>query len=331
MSYKQPPPFCIQIELTTGCNLHCNFCGIQGFQEKANSNLKFMSLETARNVAKTIAAANWNSRIELAMHGEPTMNPDWIEIVRIFRSHFKNQILLTTNGAGLLKGDVTENINAYFEAGGTILAIDCYDSVNLSRKIRERVEELDLICDDIYEYPEQKEGNPHKRSKTTFLSLVKDISVATNGTHSSLQNHAGSAGELDYSRSDKPCVKPFREMGVNSDGSIDVCCNDWLGELTIANVNTTPIDEIWHSDEMYAMRKMLMARDRIYRPCLGCTDMGYRVGLLPDNTGKTTLEPMDDFDKMVIEEALSKGPSRKPIGRVKNRLKGIVVNVETKR
>ena len=25
---KQSPPFCIQIELTEGCNLACSFCGI---------------------------------------------------------------------------------------------------------------------------------------------------------------------------------------------------------------------------------------------------------------------------------------------------------------
>ena len=27
---KQPPPFCIQVELTEGCNLACSFCGIAG-------------------------------------------------------------------------------------------------------------------------------------------------------------------------------------------------------------------------------------------------------------------------------------------------------------
>lgn len=329
MSYKQPPPFCIQVELTTGCNLHCSFCGILGFQEKPNSNFKFMSIETAETLAKQIAATGWNSRIELAMHGEPTMNPNWIEIVGIFRKHFKNQILLTTNGGGILKGgDVTETINRYFEAGGTILAIDAYEYTNLGRKIREQLEPLDLICNNVYEYPEEKAGNPHQRSKKTFLSFVKDISVATNGTHAHLENHAGSAGPLDYSRTDKPCVKPFREMGVNSNGSIDICCNDWLGEMPVGNIHEMTISEIWHSDEFYAMRRMLMGRDRVYRPCLGCSDMGYRVGLLPDNNGRVELDPMDDFDREIIEEALANGPTRKPVGKVAQRLKDIIIVTE---
>ena len=286
-----------------------------------------MTLETARLLADQIAETGWNSRIELAMHGEPTMNPQWLDIVKIFGDKLNNQILMTTNGVGLVKTP-TETINKYFSAGGRILAIDAYESVNFARKIRERVETLDLICHDVYEYPTEKEGNPHRRSRTTYLSFVKDISISTKGTHANLQNHAGSAGELVTKTDNKPCVKPFREMGVNSDGSIDICCNDWLGEMQVGNIHDTTISEIWHSDEFYAMRRMLMSRDRIYRPCLGCSDVGYRVGLLPDNTGKTTLEPMDEFDKEIVEEALAKGPSRKPLGVVAKRLKDIIITVE---
>ena len=330
-SYEQDAPFCIQVELTTGCNLQCDFCGINGFQSKPNSGMQFMELSTAKRLARQIKDAQWNSRIEFAMHGEPLANPAWREIVAVFRTELpRAHMLLTTNGGMLLKGDVTANINSYFKAGGTVMAIDMYESVNFGRKIRAQVEPLDLLCEKVYEYPADKAGNPHHRSKQTFLSFVQDISAATNGTHANLQNHAGSAGELDYSKTDKPCVKPFREMGVNSDGSVDVCCNDWLGELTIGNVNETPIDGIWHSDVMYAMRRMLMGRNRVFRPCLGCSDVGYRIGLLPDKKGKVTMEPMDDWDRDIIEEALEQGPSRKPIGKVKARLKNVIPSINFK-
>lgn len=319
--YRQDPPFCIQVELATGCNLQCSFCGINGFQTKPNSNFSFMTVKTADNVASQIAEAGWNSRVEFAMHGEPLANPEWEAIVEIFRHHLpKAHILLTTNGGFLLKGDPTKNINKYFNAGGTVMAIDMYEDVNFGRKLLERVDTLDLVCDEVYSYPEDKEGNPHHRSTKTFLSFIQDISVASKGTHANLQNHAGSAGELDFSRTDKPCVKPFREMGVNADGSVDICCNDWLGEMTCGNVNQTTIEDIWHSDPFYAVRKMLMARKRTHRPCLGCSDMGYRVGLLPDKKGKVTLPLPDDWDVIAMEEALAVGPSRKPIGETKKRL-----------
>lgn len=326
MTYKQDPPFTIQIELTTGCNLQCPFCGINGFQEKPLSNLNFMDEETADNIAYQIKNAGWNSRLEFAMHGEPTLNPKWEEIITIFRSYLSNQIMLTSNGGPLLKGDLNDNIDGFFKAGGNILALDMYEHSKYSAQIREKLDVFDFEYAgiNVYEYPENKKGNPHRRVNERFISLIADISKSTKGTHAHLQNHAGSAGLLDYSKTDKPCVKPFREMGVNSDGSVDICCNDWLGELTVGNINETAIDEIWHSELFYAVRRMLMSRNRVVRPCLGCSDMGYRVGLLPDKLGKVTLEPVDEFDIDLIEEALAKGPSRPPVGIVKKRLKNVI-------
>lgn len=324
MIYKQEAPFCVQVEMTTGCNLQCSFCGINGFQDKPGSKFNFMTLATADNIAKQISEAEWNSRIEFAMHGEPTMNPNWVEITSIFRKHLpKSQLMITSNGGKLLKGGINNNINKFFEAGGNIMAIDMYEHANFYKRITSEICELGLDVP-VYNYPSDKRGNPHRRSKDNFVSLVQDISISTKGVKSDLENHAGSASELDYSRTDKPCVKPFREIGINSDGSVDICCNDWLGELTVGNINITSIDDIWHSDEFYAMRRMLMGRDRVYRPCLGCSDMGYRVGLLPDKLGKVKLEPMDDYDRDVIEEALAKGPSRKPRGKTAERLKNII-------
>ena len=72
MTYKQESPFCIQVEMTKGCNLQCTFCGINGFQDKPNSNFNFVTLGTAERIAEEIAFAGWTSRIEFAMHGEPT-------------------------------------------------------------------------------------------------------------------------------------------------------------------------------------------------------------------------------------------------------------------
>ena len=55
---KQQPPFCIQIELTEGCNLACSFCGIAGIRDneangpdkirgKNSHPFKFHSIENA--------------------------------------------------------------------------------------------------------------------------------------------------------------------------------------------------------------------------------------------------------------------------------------------
>lgn len=115
MIYKQDPPFCIDLEVTEGCNLRCDFCGIQAIRE-STGDYRFMTVYKAEAIAKSIAKAGWTSRIEMSGHGEPSMNQHLEEIIGVFRKHLpKNQILVTSNGGGFL-GKV-ERVEKLFKAG----------------------------------------------------------------------------------------------------------------------------------------------------------------------------------------------------------------------
>ena len=124
----QEPPNAIQIELVEGCPLACSFCAMQGIRNNgANGPLrihgsnskpyKYMTIEIAKKIAKQISKANWNSRIEFAMHGEPTIHPNNARIVRLFRKNLpKSSIMMTSNGYGLLK-NTTKNIDNLMDSG----------------------------------------------------------------------------------------------------------------------------------------------------------------------------------------------------------------------
>jgi MoaA/NifB/PqqE/SkfB family radical SAM enzyme len=84
---KQQAPFTVQIETTEGCNLGCSFCGLKGMREKGTQPWYFMTVETALKIAKEIKRMNWNAKIVFGMHGEPTLNPKFLSIVRIFRKN----------------------------------------------------------------------------------------------------------------------------------------------------------------------------------------------------------------------------------------------------
>lgn len=327
MTYKQAAPFCVQVELTKGCNLQCSFCGINGFQEKPNSNFNFMSLETAELIAGQIAKAAWNSRIEFAMHGEPTMNKQWIDIISIFRKRLpKSQLMVTSNGGGIYNsGDMYQTVLDYFQAGGDILAIDEYEGVKFARKIRENIDEFELSDKGIYayEYPKNKEGNPHRRTKNKFISFIAPINLSEQGTHATLNNHCGSGGKLDLSASvsKKRCAIPFREMSFNWDGSVNLCCNDFIGEYHCGSIHDNNIEDIWNGEYFQAARRFLMVPDRnALRPCRGCTATSYRVGLLPDKLGKETLEEPTEEDRVTVLKALAGGPDRGPTQRARDNI-----------
>lgn len=314
----QEPPFAIQIELSEGCNLYCSFCGLQGIRERSEKNYKFATKETILSLANQIAAAGWSSRLELAMHGEPTMHPDYAEMVEVLRRALpRHQIMMTSNGGGFLKppGPV-DNIRSLFDAGLNILALDEYDYVKIVTKIRPHIEELRTFAE-VREYPADPAGNPHQRGPISrrMITLMEDISKASKGTHSSLNNHAGAAFPRNDRMMGKRCAKPFRELSVRWDGNVACCCNDWRGEVKMGNIVTDGLETVWNSEPFRALRQHLYVGDRDIGACTGCDARSYRVGLLPDPSGKDTLTPPDEESRAAVARAMEGGPYTKPVLR----------------
>lgn len=293
---KQDPPFCIQIELTEGCNLYCDFCGLQGIRKEKEKNFKFLSIKNAERIASSIKNAKWNSRIEFAMHGEPTMNPDFINVVSIFRKTLpSNQLMMTSNGGGLLK---VEKIKNLFEAGLNILAIDEYEYVLIGAKIRSALNNIESGWES-YEYPENKIASPHRRwpKNTKALIFVKDISSAKEGVHATINNHCGSGAPTNDKGAGKRCAKPFRELSIRWNGEVAICCNDWRGVYKCGNVVKEDIKDIWNNEAFNLARKFLYRGMREFTPCKGCDALSYRVGLLPDKLGKVSLPKPTSKDR----------------------------------
>lgn len=323
MTYEDnpSPPFTVKVELSEGCNLACSFCGINGIREKPGKVFYWMTTETASKIARQLAYCmerqDWNPHIEFTMHGEPTMNPQHAEIIGIFRKHLpKTQLMLTSNGGGLLAGDTVSKINDLFlKHGLNILALDDYDSVKIVGKIRQRIDEAEGLAKGIqmYDYPAQKEGHPHKRRKVTerVLTIIADLITSAakkEGTHSNIANHCGAGGPRDMSTMGRKCARPFRELAIRWNGNIGACCDDWRGEYKIGNVHDHTIAEIWRGPEFRALRRKLYLGERDFGPCRGCTSRSYRVGLLPDQRGKQDLPPPDDQDVAVLRRATKGAP-----------------------
>lgn len=317
--YHQEPPFCIQVELTEGCNLRCAGCGIHGIREKAGGPYKFMTEKTACNVAATIAAAGWNCRLEFAQHGEPSLHPDFIGMIGVFRQALpRNQIMMTSNGTGFLK-NTHAKIVALFEAGLNVLALDDYEAVNIVPKILERamIDKLETSGVVVKRYPQDGlEWSPHRRwpRSARMLIIIEDIQKATEGSHAKINNHAKYGGPPNDSKMGVRCAKPFRELGVRWDGRVAGCCINWTGSLKVGDLNKTSIEDLWNGPVFDAMRHKLYHGQRNFGPCDGCDHETYRLGLLPDKLGKDDLPLPTPEHEAVIKKALA-GPSYTPLVR----------------
>lgn len=283
----QHAPYSIQIEPTEGCNLGCSFCGLRGMRERGTTPWNFMSLKTAREIASEIARANWPSKIIFAMHGEPTLNPNLVRLINIFRKELPKTVFhLITNGYGIVNDpnfDIPQKIQLLKDAGINHILLDNYSDDGDWSKIVKKMDGIENI-----EY--LKSGIPMFSSKKEFRILVvppirtEKISLVRN-----LTNHCGAAFPLDYKDEHKRCTMPFREMSFRYDGSVALCCDDFRGQYPIGNIFDYEIEALWNHERFQAARIMLYNKERSFTPCHGCTNLSMRVGLLPDPTGQETL------------------------------------------
>lgn len=307
---KQDAPFTVQIDLTEGCNISvpredgtkglCWACGLNGIRG-GPGDYKFMTVDVAKTLANQLKEAKWTSQLLFAGFGEPSMNPNVFEIIRVFREALPKQyMVMLSNGAGFIKEG---NIKKLFDAGINTLALEDYEG-GLFDRVKTESTGMEVL-----RYPSNKDANPHHRSNKKRLVVIDDITSATKGTHAVLNNHAGIG--LPPQKVKARCAKPFREVAVKWDGHVSICCIDWRRETRFGNICLTPIQDIWQNGVFNAARRILITgeRDKI-EVCSRCDHPSYRVGLLPDKFGKVKLEPYTDDD--VLNVACSK-PAEQPI------------------
>lgn len=290
---KQDAPFTIKMELTEGCNYGCEFCGIRGIRKDGKAPFKYMTMETAKRIVSEIKNSGWKSRIMLSMHGEPTLNPKFLEIVKLIREELpKTKIELFTNGTGIkgIHGDGL-TIDTLTELGLASVLIDIYSKDDAGDKLYKACKKEGMASNIL---GKTTSFYTHKNSGTRIafsLPIQKDVGKSK---VRQLCNHCGAAAPLDKRYNDKRCARPFRELCFRWDGNVSICCNDYRGEYPIASIHDMNIVDLWNHKRFQAARIMLYGHNRSFRPCDGCNAVSMRVGLLPDKMGKETLpEPTD--------------------------------------
>ncbi|MCD7774411.1 MAG: radical SAM protein [Clostridiales bacterium] len=151
-------PNTIQIETVQGCNRRCKFCGTMGIEKR----LYFADIKTILHTANLIKEAKLNCRILLAGHGEPTLHPKIVEVVKAIRGILPNNMIhMFTNGTVIEKHP--EMIAELFSAGLNDLVFDEYKDSRVGNFVRGNP-----MCN-TFEIVEQGSGVP--------LFAPKDINI----------------------------------------------------------------------------------------------------------------------------------------------------------
>jgi radical SAM protein with 4Fe4S-binding SPASM domain len=324
-------PWSVQLELTEGCNRLCTFCGLNGIREAVGQPYHFMGIEVAELTAKQLAQLCPNARVEFAMHGEPTLHPEWEEIIGLFRRYLPNtQFQLTTNGRTWMRDKKSRNpVETHamkaFDAGIDIVILDTYEPERTKlQQLASEVSRVKVL--DFYDECIPQGISPYynyKRKITGLIIVMDDIGIRSGESGSrTLMNHAGNAADQPipdepYSRT---CTQPFREITVCYNGNVNICCMDWGHEYTCGNVKERTLHSIWWGPEFTAARKFLQQKERGFSPCDRCNaKSGTRAGLLP----KLSLPNKADLE--TVENVHNKPQRNKLSRKIWPSLKGKVI------
>ena len=281
-------PWDFQLELVEGCNRICSFCGINAIRT-APGNYKYMSERTLVRVCSQILDFAPTSKAFFGMHGEPLQHPEYISHFKTARNILgaKFQFTLATNGK-VLMGKMQERLDALYEAGVDIIMLDTYYPERDALQEEAWSTKGFTVLDFYKQSAELSKISPymnHHRKVRGLLIIVDDL-----GKHDGeksqrvIHNHAGGNPGKPIPREPlkKTCTEPFREMSIEWDGTVNLCCEDWLRRYVLGNVFTSTLEEMWSGERIEAARAMLQNHRRDFAACQFCdAGSGMRVGFLP--------------------------------------------------
>jgi radical SAM protein with 4Fe4S-binding SPASM domain len=310
------PPWCVKMEFTKGCNLRCSFCPVaEDTLLQTKDSWEYMSPSTLRRFGISYSHMREKyphgpPRIEIALRGEPLINPRVEDCLRAVRDTMnESQITLFSNGTQLLKDDGL--LVRLFDAGLNVLYLDCYNGTyNRFLSHCERV-----ACEGVEIY-DAKEFTPYRRHPRGYKRRVVSLIVGLEDQENSLSirpihNVGGNANpdsliQLGWKPKNLPlektCSRVFREITLHLTGDIVTCCVDWYPDktTTLGNIRELSVEEIWYGEKHLTALRKLHNGDRTWGLCKTCDyNGGYRLGFLHN--------PYLTREEIAAERAMKKG------------------------
>ena len=249
------------IDICTVCNHTCVFCPNQDARTPKN----IMPAENFRKVMADLTVHAKLDELGLSAKGEPLLNPQLGDIVRIAKKEFKiPYVYISTNGSLLSRSilvalleagldSIKFSINAFDrDSYKEIHGKDHFDRVmiNLGHAV-DLLDDYDfnLLTSSVTDLPEDEIRNRYREHIGDRTDAIKFILRYNTDfrPHEESQREQG----LDY----PACPYLFNEIYIDSNCDLRACCIDYFNVLNFGSLLDTPIEKVWHSPKFDALRK----------------------------------------------------------------------------
>jgi radical SAM protein with 4Fe4S-binding SPASM domain len=302
-SSTNPPPFprVLRIEPASQCNLSCSHCPTG----TVDMDRGIMTNETFENILRNIEENKSYVKVVVLYHGgEPFLNKNFFKYVDAIKK-INSEIFIKTvsNGMALTENTAKKILNSELDA--IEFSLDGL-SAEESQHIRAQSKTAKIIKQVKYLITEKinnKHGKPMISIATTQFIRKSDKEKIPSeapipewlfyefGDYVNYKTgfamrwpHMGdSVGfELLETLGDdvNECDHVISTITVRADGSVVPCCYDLTSKLTMGNVNSNSLLNIWNG-EKYEILRTAINKKRFYSICSTCAVVTPPVYLIP--------------------------------------------------
>ena len=271
-------PKSILIETTNICQGECKFCPYKEIRK--DEKITLLDFQKYKEMIQEIS--NYDvKRLTLFNNNEPLLDKRIYDFIKYAKENLNNiELTLSTNGRLLTK----EILYKLKESGLTYLyvSIPTTNEENYTKIMGNKLEkilsilletkDLDLIKmiriavpkTKYYDYQEMKETLGKYQICTWDLEYKENWNLS--------ETFEEITAQLEYTG---PCDRPLDQMVISSNGNAIICCRDWRYENVIGNVYQNTLLEIWHSEKMKEIQKLISEQD--YENISCCKDCNMNI------------------------------------------------------
>jgi len=306
-------PFIINVDPTDMCNFQCKFCPTGDRELMKNTsgrNYGSMDINLFKKIVDDICEFEKPIKVlRLYKDGEPTINPNFVEMIRYAKEKkCSERIDTTTNGSRLSPTKNLEIIDAGLDRINISIegvnANQYKDFANFKIDFKMLVEHIRHF----YENRKQCEviikingDTLSEEDKDNFYELFGDIADGVyiehimacwpefdlNGVE--VNQQFGIYGQ--EIKEVQVCPYVFYSFSINSDGTVSTCFLDWSRKLLIGDVKSESVKDMWKGKKLLNYQKMFLNKKRKMHPiCGNCGQMSHG---LPDD--------IDQYAEMLLE------------------------------
>ena len=294
-------PLKLNIEVTTLCNLRCEFCVLKDNNLLTKRKKKIMTFNDFKNIINQISF--FTTHIEFT-GGEPLINKDIFKMIQICNENYI-KTTLATNGILFNQDKIEELLEnppsillIAFESGD----INAYKAHRVNGELIKLLENIKLI---INEKKQRKIRFPKIYLQTVvsrktlpyinnFWILAKSLQVDVACTkpifiwpdggdeyrNQMIEQYIPFDTEYSYyslngkGDVEKTSIEGYcpnvQNIHIGADGSIYPCWYNLLDSPTMGNVNSKHLIDIWFSDTYYKFRQKMINHKAFNHECKYC-------------------------------------------------------------